>query len=57
MILFYVVYIYVVSFEIYLGFGVSFVDKFRVGFYSGSLFSVSFDFDNVAIDQIFVYFG
>lgn len=57
MILFYVVYIYVVSFEIYLGFGVLLVDKFRVGFYSGFLFSVSFDFDNVVIDQIFVYFG
>lgn len=57
MILFYVVYIYVVLFEIYLGFGVLLVDKFRVGFYSGFLFSVSFDFDNVVIDQIFVYFG
>ncbi|XP_062581043.1 ankyrin-2-like isoform X28 [Saccostrea cucullata] len=43
--------------ETHLGPGVSSADKPRVGSYSGSSFSASFDPDNVAIDQIPTYSG
>lgn len=43
--------------ETHLGPGVSSADKPRVGSYSGSSFSASFDPDNVAIDQTPAYSG
>ena len=43
--------------ETHLGPGVTTADKPRVGSYSGSSFSASFDPDNVAIDQTPAYSG